>query len=117
MAGRPSRRALVDRAWLSLLLGFSTQIPWIVTRGGVPSYVMERSAPPAVVRKLPARSLAPNVPDGAMVTVPSEYGATGIVHVVPEQVIRRMAEQLKKEPPGGTEGFNLIELVDPGSHR
>ena len=37
--------------------------------------------------------------------------------VVPEQVIRRMAEQLKKEPPGGTEGFNLIELVNPGSHR
>lgn len=33
--------------------------------------------------------------------------------VVPEQVIRRMAVQLEKDPPGRWEGFNHIELVDP----
>jgi hypothetical protein len=35
LLGRLSVRSLVDRFWLVLLLGFSTQIWWITTRGGV----------------------------------------------------------------------------------
>jgi hypothetical protein len=35
LVGRLSVRSLVDRFWLVLLLGFSTQIWWITTRGGV----------------------------------------------------------------------------------
>jgi hypothetical protein len=33
--GRVGVRSLVDRFWLMLLLGFSTQIWWVTTRGGV----------------------------------------------------------------------------------
>jgi hypothetical protein len=33
--GRVGLRSLVDRFWLVLLLGFSTQIWWVTTRGGV----------------------------------------------------------------------------------
>ena len=35
LLGRLNVRSLVDRFWLVLLLGFSTQIWWITTRGGV----------------------------------------------------------------------------------
>jgi hypothetical protein len=35
LLGRLDVRSLVDRFWLVLLLGFSTQIWWITTRGGV----------------------------------------------------------------------------------
>jgi hypothetical protein len=35
LLGRMGVRSLVDRFWLVLLLGFSTQIWWITTRGGV----------------------------------------------------------------------------------
>ena len=34
-AGRAGVRSLMDRFWLVLLLGFSTQIWWVTTRGGV----------------------------------------------------------------------------------
>ena len=33
--GRIGVRRLVDRGWLVLLFGFSTQILWVTTRGGV----------------------------------------------------------------------------------
>jgi hypothetical protein len=35
LAGRAGVRSIVDRVWLAVLLGFSTQIWWITTRGGV----------------------------------------------------------------------------------
>lgn len=35
LAGRVRVRSLGDRAWLAVLLGFSTQIWWVTTRGGV----------------------------------------------------------------------------------
>ncbi len=35
LAGRVGVRSLVDRVWLAVLLGFSTQIWWVTTRGGV----------------------------------------------------------------------------------
>lgn len=35
MAARLGVRSLVDRVWLVVLLGFSTQIWWVTTRGGV----------------------------------------------------------------------------------
>jgi hypothetical protein len=35
LLGRVGVRRLVDRGWLTLLFGFSTQILWITTRGGV----------------------------------------------------------------------------------
>jgi hypothetical protein len=35
LAGRAGVRPLSDRVWLAILLGFSTQIWWVTTRGGV----------------------------------------------------------------------------------
>jgi hypothetical protein len=35
LAGRVGVRSLTDRVWLAVLLGFSTQIWWVTTRGGV----------------------------------------------------------------------------------
>lgn len=35
MLGRVGVRRLTDRAWLTVLFGFSTQILWVTTRGGV----------------------------------------------------------------------------------
>ena len=35
LVGRLGVRRLVDRVWLVLLFGFSTQILWVTTRGGV----------------------------------------------------------------------------------
>jgi hypothetical protein len=35
LVGRAGVRSLVDRTWLAVLLGFSTQIWWVTTRGGV----------------------------------------------------------------------------------
>jgi hypothetical protein len=35
LAGRAGVRSIVDRVWLAVLLGFSTQIWWVTTRGGV----------------------------------------------------------------------------------
>ena len=35
LLGRIGVRRLIDRVWLSILFGFSTQILWITTRGGV----------------------------------------------------------------------------------
>ena len=35
LVGRVGVRRLIDRGWLTLLFGFSTQILWVTTRGGV----------------------------------------------------------------------------------